>query len=66
MADRCCSLCGTYYTDEEKHNYDICVSRCSDHLKRTKDKAHSVVNELGDAYEHYIEAVRIQRQTWWK
>ncbi len=66
MADRCCSLCGTLYTDEEGHDYDICVSRCSDHLDKAKVEAHNAVDRLITAFNSLREASRIQKQDWWK
>lgn len=66
VADRICSLCGESYTDEKRHNYDICVSRCNDQLVRAKIDAHKAIDHLISAYDHYREAVHIQKQDWWK
>ena len=36
MADRKCSLCGTYYTDEEGHNKNECVWKLQTQVLKTK------------------------------
>lgn len=66
MTDRMCSLCGEYYCSETGHNYDICVSKCSDYLEKAKVEAHNAIDRLITAYSHYHEAVHIQKQDWWK
>ena len=66
MADRCCSLCGSSYTDKKGHNYNVCVSRCSDLLEKVKVDTHSAVDRLITAFNHYHEALIIQKQDWWR
>jgi len=66
MADRQCSLCGQFYTDDEGHDYDICVSHCYDQLEQARIDVHKAIDRLNDAYAHVNEALRIQKQDWWR
>jgi len=66
MADRQCSLCGTYYTDKTGHDYAVCASRCYDQIEQAKIDAHKALDLLTDAYEHLKEALCIQKQDWWR
>lgn len=42
MADRKCSCCGEYYTDNKPHDLEKCVQTC-------RERAHKAHNELGNA-----------------
>lgn len=66
MAQRCCSLCGEFYTDKTGHNYNICVERCFDQLERAKAAIPKAIDRVLDAYKHLGEAKHIEKQDWWK
>ena len=59
MAQRICSLCGTPYTDETGHNYDLCASLLEERVK-------TLTTTLQDAQDHLEEARGIQAADWWK
>ena len=66
MTDRICSLCGEGYEDKTGHNYDVCVARCKGILEQANIDSHKAIDHLNDAHTHYQEAMRIQKQDWWK
>lgn len=59
MANRKCSYCGTYYTDETGHDYDVCVKSCQERLAWTE-------KQLVDVKWALEEAKKVQAQDWWR
>ena len=59
MADKKCSYCGTYYTNETGHNYDQCVEKC-------KEAVSWYTRGLSNAKWALEKAQEVQRQTWWR
>ena len=66
MTNRMCSLCGESYTDESGHDYDKCVKECRANIQQLERQQDNIYNALNDAHKHLEEALRIQRQDWWR
>ncbi len=59
MADRMCSFCMELYTDEEGHNYDLCVQKCETALLKAMERVHVL--------EWALEgAKKVQSKDWWR
>lgn len=66
MANRICSLCGEFYTDEQSHNYDKCVITCEQNLKRYFGEKRKLDQMIIDQSIHLEEAKRIAKSNWWR
>jgi hypothetical protein len=60
MADRKCSCCGTYYTDETGHDLDKCIEDCkSVYIKATKNLINAG-DDLQRSYECKLAILKEQ------
>lgn len=51
MADRKCSCCGDYYTDEGGHDLDKCIETCCFHAQKAEIAHHIAGEKLAAAYK---------------
>lgn len=58
MADRICSCCGAFYTDEDGHDLDKCIETCKSSLHRVEKDHANARDDLERAYERKIAQLK--------
>ncbi|KKM04727.1 hypothetical protein LCGC14_1761270 [marine sediment metagenome] len=49
MADRMCSCWGQTYTDEERHDYEVCYKACQDRVNYARHNLNNAWDNLNMA-----------------
>lgn len=58
MADRICSCCGQTYSDDERHDYELCVRDCENRVTQAKHN----LSDAMDCVEMALSRRQAQRE----